>query len=152
MYQAARIVLDDVDVIEVSTTRRIAHPRSAPGRESLRTCRGHDEARCQDHSCSRATAQRRLGMLQWVVPVLTGVLPVLNARQREQQRPTVVAGASWTASPRTTRPAAGYEMSAAGVAGVVGAMRSAGSSSVIGGRSVFAATSSRRWAATVATS
>jgi hypothetical protein len=37
-----------------------------------------------------AQAQRRLALLQWAVPALTGALLVLNARMGEQQRPTEV--------------------------------------------------------------
>jgi hypothetical protein len=33
-------------------------------------------------------AQRQLKVLQWVIPVLTGAVLVLNARMGEQQRPT----------------------------------------------------------------
>ena len=37
--------------------------------------------------------KRRLALLQWVVPALTGTLVVLNARMGEQQRPqNVVQG------------------------------------------------------------
>jgi hypothetical protein len=40
-----------------------------------------------------AAAQRRLKVLQWAIPALTGGLLVVNARMGEQQRPmTVVAG------------------------------------------------------------
>jgi hypothetical protein len=39
-----------------------------------------------------AAAQRRLKVLQWVVPALTGALLVINARMGEQQRPLQVAG------------------------------------------------------------
>ena len=35
-----------------------------------------------------ASAQRQLKWLQWVIPALTGVVLVLNARMGEQQRPT----------------------------------------------------------------
>jgi hypothetical protein len=35
-------------------------------------------------------AQRRLTVLQWVIPALTGALLVVNARMGEQQRPTQV--------------------------------------------------------------
>ena len=35
-----------------------------------------------------ASAQRRLSALQWVLPVMTGALVVMAARQGEQQRPT----------------------------------------------------------------
>jgi hypothetical protein len=35
-------------------------------------------------------AQRQLTVLQWVIPALTGVLLVVNARMGEQQRPTQV--------------------------------------------------------------
>jgi hypothetical protein len=38
-----------------------------------------------------AKAQKQLKLLQWVLPVLTGGLLVLNARMGEQQRPTEVA-------------------------------------------------------------
>jgi hypothetical protein len=34
-----------------------------------------------------ATAQRRLKVLQWVIPALTGAVLVVNARMGEQQRP-----------------------------------------------------------------
>ena len=37
-----------------------------------------------------ADAQRRLSMLQWAVPVLTGALVVVNAYAGEQQRPSEV--------------------------------------------------------------
>jgi hypothetical protein len=37
-----------------------------------------------------ARAQRQLTALQWVIPVLTGALLVVNARMGEQQRPTQV--------------------------------------------------------------
>jgi hypothetical protein len=37
-----------------------------------------------------ARAQRRLTALQWVIPVLTGAVLVVNARMGEQQRPTKV--------------------------------------------------------------
>ena len=39
---------------------------------------------------SVAEAQRRLSMLQWAVPVLTGALVVVNAYAGEQQRPSEV--------------------------------------------------------------
>jgi hypothetical protein len=39
-----------------------------------------------------ATAQRRLKLLQWVIPALTGAVLVLNARMGEQQRPAQVTG------------------------------------------------------------
>jgi hypothetical protein len=39
-----------------------------------------------------ARAQRQLTALQWVIPVLTGALLVVNARMGEQQRPTQVTG------------------------------------------------------------
>lgn len=38
-----------------------------------------------------ASSQRQLKVLQWVIPALTGVLLVLNARMGEQQRPGEVA-------------------------------------------------------------
>jgi hypothetical protein len=37
-----------------------------------------------------ARAQRQLTALQWVIPVLTGAVLVINARMGEQQRPTQV--------------------------------------------------------------
>ncbi len=37
-----------------------------------------------------AAAERKLRLLQWVIPVATGSLIVLNARMGEQQRPTSV--------------------------------------------------------------
>ena len=37
-----------------------------------------------------ARAQRQLTTLQWVIPVLTGAVLVVNARMGEQQRPTQV--------------------------------------------------------------
>jgi hypothetical protein len=37
-----------------------------------------------------AGAQRKLTALQWVIPVLTGAVLVVNARMGEQQRPTQV--------------------------------------------------------------
>jgi hypothetical protein len=37
-------------------------------------------------------AQRQLTALQWVIPVLTGAVLVVNARMGEQQRPTQVTG------------------------------------------------------------
>jgi hypothetical protein len=37
-------------------------------------------------------AQRQLTVLQWVIPVLTGAVLVVNARMGEQQRPTQVTG------------------------------------------------------------
>ena len=37
-----------------------------------------------------AKAQRQLKVLQWVIPVLTGAVLVLNARMGEQQRPAQV--------------------------------------------------------------
>ena len=37
-----------------------------------------------------ARAQRQLTALQWVIPVLTGAVLVVNARMGEQQRPTQV--------------------------------------------------------------
>jgi hypothetical protein len=37
-------------------------------------------------------AQRQLTALQWVIPVLTGAMLVVNARMGEQQRPTQVTG------------------------------------------------------------
>jgi hypothetical protein len=37
-------------------------------------------------------AQRQLKVLQWVIPVLTGAVLVLNARMGEQQRPAQVTG------------------------------------------------------------
>jgi hypothetical protein len=39
-----------------------------------------------------AKAQRQLKVLQWVIPVLTGAVLVLNARMGEQQRPAQVTG------------------------------------------------------------
>jgi hypothetical protein len=39
-----------------------------------------------------AKAQRRLKVLQWVIPALTGAVLVLNARMGEQQRPAQVTG------------------------------------------------------------
>jgi ankyrin repeat protein len=39
-----------------------------------------------------AKAQRQLKWLQWVIPALTGVVLVVNARMGEQQRPVKVAG------------------------------------------------------------
>jgi hypothetical protein len=39
-----------------------------------------------------ARAQRQLTALQWVIPVLTGAVLVLNARMGEQQRPAQVTG------------------------------------------------------------
>jgi hypothetical protein len=39
-----------------------------------------------------ARAQRQLKALQWVIPVLTGAVLVVNARMGEQQRPTQVTG------------------------------------------------------------
>jgi hypothetical protein len=39
-----------------------------------------------------AKAQRRLKLLQWVIPALTGAVLVLNARMGEQQRPAQVSG------------------------------------------------------------
>src|SRR5215207_6081104 len=39
-----------------------------------------------------ARAQRQLTVLQWVIPVLTGAVLVLNARMGEQQRPAQVTG------------------------------------------------------------
>jgi hypothetical protein len=39
-----------------------------------------------------ARAQRQLTALQWVIPVLTGAVLVVNARMGEQQRPTQVTG------------------------------------------------------------
>ena len=38
-----------------------------------------------------AAAQRKLKMLQWVIPALTGALLVVNSRMGEQQRPKEVA-------------------------------------------------------------
>ena len=38
-----------------------------------------------------ARAQRQLTALQWVIPVLTGAVLVVNARMGEQQRPTQVS-------------------------------------------------------------
>jgi hypothetical protein len=37
-----------------------------------------------------ARSQRRLAMLQWVIPALTGAVLVVNARMGEQQRPAQV--------------------------------------------------------------
>jgi hypothetical protein len=39
-----------------------------------------------------ARAQRQLTALQWVIPVLTGAVLVVNARMGEQQRPVQVTG------------------------------------------------------------
>ena len=39
-----------------------------------------------------AKAQRRLKLLQWVIPALTGAVVVVNARMGEQQRPAQVTG------------------------------------------------------------
>jgi ankyrin repeat protein len=39
-----------------------------------------------------AKAQRRLKLLQWVIPALTGAVLVVNARMGEQQRPAQVTG------------------------------------------------------------
>jgi hypothetical protein len=36
-------------------------------------------------------AQRQLTTLQWVIPVLTGAVLVVNARMGEQQRPSQVS-------------------------------------------------------------
>jgi hypothetical protein len=36
-------------------------------------------------------AQRQLTVLQWVIPVLTGAMLIVNARMGEQQRPTQVS-------------------------------------------------------------
>jgi hypothetical protein len=38
-----------------------------------------------------ARAQRKLTALQWVIPVLTGAVLVVNARMGEQQRPAQVS-------------------------------------------------------------
>ena len=38
-----------------------------------------------------ARAQRQLTALQWVIPVLTGAVLVVNARMGEQQRPAQVS-------------------------------------------------------------
>ena len=38
-----------------------------------------------------AAAQRQLRIVQWAIPVLTGVIVVLGAQQGEQQRPTEIA-------------------------------------------------------------
>jgi hypothetical protein len=38
-----------------------------------------------------AQAQRRLKVLQWSIPALTGVLLVLTAQQGEQQKPSQIA-------------------------------------------------------------
>jgi len=38
-----------------------------------------------------AKAQRQLKLLQWIIPALTGLIVVLNARMGEQQRPAEVA-------------------------------------------------------------
>ncbi|MBW0100866.1 hypothetical protein [Pseudonocardia sp. KRD291] len=40
-----------------------------------------------------AAAQKRLRVVQWVVPALTGALTVIGAQQGEQQRPAVQVGA-----------------------------------------------------------
>jgi hypothetical protein len=40
-----------------------------------------------ESSKALASAQRQQKVLQWVTPVLTGVLVVLGAQQGEQQRP-----------------------------------------------------------------
>ncbi len=37
-----------------------------------------------------ASAQKQLSMLQWVTPVLTGIIVILGAQQGEQQRPTQI--------------------------------------------------------------
>jgi hypothetical protein len=37
-----------------------------------------------------ARAQRKLAALQWLIPVLTGAVLVVNARMGEQQRPAQV--------------------------------------------------------------
>jgi hypothetical protein len=39
-----------------------------------------------------ARAQRQLAALQWVIPVLTGAVLVVNTRMGEQQRPARVTG------------------------------------------------------------
>jgi hypothetical protein len=39
-----------------------------------------------------ATAQRRLKLLQWVIPALTGAVLVVNARMGGQQRPAQLSG------------------------------------------------------------
>lgn len=41
-----------------------------------------------------ASAQRRLTVLRWVIPALTGALVVVSAYVGEQQRPTAVAAAA----------------------------------------------------------
>jgi putative copper export protein len=47
-----------------------------------------------------ARAQRQLTALQWVIPVLTGAVLVVNARMGEQQRPTQVSkGLVWRLLP-----------------------------------------------------
>lgn len=38
-----------------------------------------------------ANAQRQLKILQWVIPALTGIIVILNARMGEQQRPATIA-------------------------------------------------------------
>lgn len=51
-----------------------------------------------------AQAQRQLKILQWVNPVLTGIIVVLGAQQGEQQRPTeVLHGLAATLARRTGR-------------------------------------------------
>ena len=44
-----------------------------------------------DTDPSVAAAQRQLAVLQWIIPLLTGAMVVLNAVQGEMQRPKQVA-------------------------------------------------------------
>ncbi len=44
-----------------------------------------------DTPATAAAAQKRLRVVQWVIPALTGTLTVLGAQQGEQQRPAVQA-------------------------------------------------------------
>lgn len=51
-----------------------------------------------------AKAQQQLKALQWVTPVLTGIIVVLGAQQGEQQRPTeIVTGLAATLGRRISR-------------------------------------------------
>ena len=45
----------------------------------------------QGTSAEVASAQKQLQVVQWVLPVLTGIILVLGAQQGEQQRPSEIA-------------------------------------------------------------
>lgn len=57
--------------------------------------RPEDAQKATEHPVDLSTAQRHLACMQWVVPVLTGGLVVLNALHGEQQRPAQQVHGMW---------------------------------------------------------